>query len=193
MVLIKASLRTRTKINITANVRVRQLQILESITNSKTATSDSSIAANQKIWCHPLQLIATEAQCCLLPKLRQADTRLDNTSMFIPVSLRLGAPLYTPHNCMWNGCRFKWSRIKSAGRGARDTAINSRPIVKTTLCHQRKCDKAVTGPAWWSWRLNRTVNESWLSIVSSRVSRGRVPSPESSRESSVSNPSPTRN
>jgi len=63
-------------------------------------------------------------------------TRLDNTSMLIAVSLRLGAPLCTPHDCICGmavdssgahglNCR------KSAGRGASDTAINS--IVKTSL------------------------------------------------------------
>jgi len=95
------------------------MDIWQSIT--KTPKSDSSIAANQKIWCYPLQLIAAEA---VLPAaqtpasrarliaaaapssgaflqaipMSSVDTRLNNTSMRIAVSLRLGAPLCTPHD-----------------------------------------------------------------------------------------------
>jgi len=63
-------------------------------------------------------------------------TRLDNTSMRTAMSLRLGAPLYTPHNCNCgmavdsSGAPSPSCR-KSAGRGARHTAINY--IVKAAL------------------------------------------------------------
>ena len=63
-------------------------------------------------------------------------TRLDNSSMCIAVSLRLGAPLCTPHVCIC-GAAVDSSGVhglscrKSAGRGARHSTINS--IVKAAL------------------------------------------------------------
>jgi len=124
---------------------------------TKTSTLYSSIAANQKIRCHPLQVIAAEAvlSAAQTPASRarliaaaapssatflqaipmsSVDTRLDNTSMRIAVSLRLGAPLCTPYDCICgmavdSSGAHGLSCRKSAGHGARDTAINS--IVKT--------------------------------------------------------------
>jgi len=63
-------------------------------------------------------------------------TRLDNTSMRIAVPLLLGAPLCTPHDCICgmavdSSGAHGLSCRKSAGRGVRDTAINS--IVNTSL------------------------------------------------------------
>ena len=126
---------------------------------SKSPIPDASIAASQKMWSRPLQVIAAEAVLSaaqtqasrarliaaaapssgaflqVIP-MSSVGTRLDNTSMRIAVSLRLGAPLCTPHDCVC-GTAVDSSGIhglscrKSAGRGARHSAINS--IVKAAL------------------------------------------------------------
>jgi len=124
------------------------MDIWQSITKTPT-----SIAANRKKLCHPLQVIAAEAVLSVgqtrarrahlvvaaapssvaFPQaipMSSVGTRLDNTSMRIAVSLCLGAPLCTPHDCICGMAVFKWSIHglscwKSADRCARHTAINS--------------------------------------------------------------------
>jgi len=141
------------------------MDIWQSIT--KKPTPDSSIPVNQKALSHPLQVIAVEVvlsaaqtQTSLARLIAAAapssgaflqvipmssvGTRLSNTSMLITVSLRLGAALCTPHNCICgmavdSSGVYGLSCRKSAGQpvAVPDTRLSielSRP-----LCPQRKC------------------------------------------------------
>ena len=124
-----------------------------------TMPLDVSIAAEQKSWSYPLQVIAAQAVlsaasnqtsrarliAAAAPSSRaflqaipmsSVGTRLDNTSMRIAVALRLGAAICTPHNCKCGAPvdtdgTHGLSCRKSAGRIARHTSING--IIKAAL------------------------------------------------------------